>query len=102
MKKREEGELGEGESRAGCWRLGRTTGYDQQSDEKDNIEHAKGTYCSESGHLRARVQGSILVEVPDTDCDSEFEFGLCKRRVPAHSRLLRSGSPQPTVRNKSF
>jgi hypothetical protein len=44
----------------------------------------------------------MTVEVPDTDCDSEFEFGLCKRRVPTRSRLLRSGSPQPTVRNKSF
>jgi hypothetical protein len=48
------------------------------------------------------LTGSMTVEVPDTDCDSEFEFGLCKRRVPTRSRLLRSGSPQSTVRNKSF
>jgi len=38
----------EGESGAGCWRLVRATGYDQQSDEKDNTEHAKDTCCSES------------------------------------------------------
>ena len=36
------------------WMLvSQTTDYDQWSDEKDNTEHTKDTYCSESAHLCA-------------------------------------------------
>ena len=48
----EEGEPWWGRERG--WMLAsRTTDYDQWSDEKDNTEHAKDTYCSESAHLCA-------------------------------------------------